>query len=247
VFTGWSGAGCSGTGGCTVTIGAEQTVTATFDPASPVQHVLTVSRSGSGSGTVTSAPPGIDCGATCSASFKNGSQVTLTATPAAGSTFAGWTVSGCSGTDACVVTMSSDQTITATFTPARSTAPPKCVGVVKSSSVLLSPTQSHGQRGSKQAAGTLALRVTCDQSATVNLSGKLIERGKQRSMTFSLRNRTASVSSGVAATLTVSLPPGAVAALRRGAYESVAVSLIVSNANGTSRLKTIISRPRLRH
>ena len=33
-------------------------------------------------GTVTSSPAGIDCGATCSASFGAGTQVTLTASPA---------------------------------------------------------------------------------------------------------------------------------------------------------------------
>src|SRR5882672_11261304 len=51
---------------------------------------LTVSKSGNGGGTVTSSPAGIACGATCSASFAIGTMVTLTAAPAAGSTFTGW-------------------------------------------------------------------------------------------------------------------------------------------------------------
>ena len=52
--------------------------------------VLTVNNTGSGSGTVTSTPSGIDCGSTCSAPFDVGTTVTLSATPAPGSRFAGW-------------------------------------------------------------------------------------------------------------------------------------------------------------
>jgi uncharacterized repeat protein (TIGR02543 family) len=77
-------------------------------------HQLTVTKAGSGSGTVASSPAGIDCGATCSASFPNGTMVTLTATPDAGSTFTGWT-GDCTGTGACVVTMDQDRAVTATF------------------------------------------------------------------------------------------------------------------------------------
>jgi len=113
LFTGWSGGGCSGTGTCTVTLGADTTVTATFVPL----YTLTVTLSDAGSGTVTSAPAGIDCSATCSASFASGTVVTLTATPAAGFTFTGWSGGGCSGTGACTVTLSAATTVTATFVP----------------------------------------------------------------------------------------------------------------------------------
>src|SRR5439155_65795 len=58
---------------------------------------LTVSKTGTGSGTVTSSPAGISCGTTCSASFTSGTMVTLTAAPAAGSTFTGWSGGGCAG------------------------------------------------------------------------------------------------------------------------------------------------------
>ncbi len=111
-FTGWSGGGCSGTGTCQVTMSADRSVTATFT----VTHTLTVTKSGTGSGSVSSSPAGIDCGATCSTSFNEGTVVTLTATPAAGSTFTGWSGAGCSGTGTCTVTMSGDQSVTATFT-----------------------------------------------------------------------------------------------------------------------------------
>ncbi len=45
---------------------------------------LSISKIGLGAGTLTSSPTGIDCGATCSATFTPGSVVTLTATPASG-------------------------------------------------------------------------------------------------------------------------------------------------------------------
>ena len=59
---------------------------------------LTVVKAGTGSGTVTSSPAGITCGSTCSALFASGTSVTLTATADSGSTFAGWSGEGCSGT-----------------------------------------------------------------------------------------------------------------------------------------------------
>src|SRR5688500_9569504 len=59
---------------------------------------LQVQKSGTGSGTVTSNPTGINCGTTCSRSFSGGTSVTLSAVPASGSVFAGWSGGGCSGT-----------------------------------------------------------------------------------------------------------------------------------------------------
>jgi uncharacterized delta-60 repeat protein len=75
---------------------------------------LTVARSGNGSGSVTSKPAGIDCGSTCSSAYAYGATVTLTAVPAAGSVFAGWS-GACSGTGACAVTLNADTSVTATF------------------------------------------------------------------------------------------------------------------------------------
>jgi hypothetical protein len=52
----------------------------------------------------------------CSATYAGGSTVTLTATPTNGSTFAGWSGGGCSGTGGCTVTLSAATTVRATFT-----------------------------------------------------------------------------------------------------------------------------------
>ena len=63
---------------------------------------------------MTSSPSGISCGATCSATYGSGTVVNLTATPAGGSTFTGWS-GACTGTGSCSVTMSAAKTVTATF------------------------------------------------------------------------------------------------------------------------------------
>ena len=111
-FTGWSG-GCSGTGTCSITMNAATTVTATFTTQSAGSpHSLTVTTTGTGSGTVISSPSGISCGSTCSGSFTT---VTLSATPASGSSFAGWSGGGCNATGECALTLTSNTSITATF------------------------------------------------------------------------------------------------------------------------------------
>jgi hypothetical protein len=93
--------------------GSLQTATAQKHWAS-VTHHLTVSKAGTGTGTVTSAPAGITCGATCGADFGEGTSVVLTATPDAGSVFTGWS-GDCTGTGPCMVTMDQDRAVTATF------------------------------------------------------------------------------------------------------------------------------------
>ena len=119
-FAGWSGA-CTGTGGCTVSMTAARAVTATFNTSGGTTYTLSVTKAGTGSGTV--AGGAIDCGTACSASLASGTSVTLTATPATGSTFAGWS-GACTGTGACTVSMTAARTVTATFdTAGGGTAP----------------------------------------------------------------------------------------------------------------------------
>jgi predicted outer membrane repeat protein len=110
-FAGWSGA-CAGTGVCTVTMTETRAVTATFTLNA---YALTVTPIGTGGGAVSSSPVGIDCGTTCAATFAYGASVTLTAVPATGSAFAGWS-GACAGTGVCTVTMTETRAVTATFT-----------------------------------------------------------------------------------------------------------------------------------
>ena len=84
----------------------------------PIRFVqpLTVTVSGAATGFVTSSPAGIACGASCSASFRTGTVVTLTATPSTGAMFAGWS-GACAGTATCTVSMTAPQSVGATFVP----------------------------------------------------------------------------------------------------------------------------------
>ena len=79
------------------------------------QYIVTINKSGNGSGTVISSPAGINCGSDCSELFDTGTTVTLTASANSNSTFEGFTGSGCSGSGSCVLTINSGKTVTATF------------------------------------------------------------------------------------------------------------------------------------
>jgi len=96
-------------------------VTATFTLKT---YSLAVTKSGTGTGGVSSSPGGISCGATCGATYNYGGVVTLTATADSGSTFTGWSGEGCSGTGTCQVTMTQARSVTATFTQNSSPPPP---------------------------------------------------------------------------------------------------------------------------
>jgi hypothetical protein len=103
-------AGCVGDGGG-------------LTPVTATQHVLRVQANGSGSGTVTApdASPPLACTITsgalsglCASAYPSNSAVQLIATPNGASTFAGWS-GACAGTGACVVDMSQERTVTASF------------------------------------------------------------------------------------------------------------------------------------
>lgn len=81
-------------------------------------NTLGVSIRRTGSGSVSSNPAGITCGATCTMTFSGPTLVDLTATPASGSVFVGW-LGACTGAASiCTVTASSATRVTATFAPA---------------------------------------------------------------------------------------------------------------------------------
>ena len=111
---------------------------------------VTVSRVGSGSGTVTSDPAGINCGSVCSTQFPFGTAVTLSATPASGSVFASW-AGACSGTAlTCTLTpvVNTPNSVTATF---NTTAPGMAFAV--------SPTTVSVQQGSSATATATVTRL----------------------------------------------------------------------------------------
>jgi uncharacterized repeat protein (TIGR02543 family) len=128
VFTGWSG-DCSGTApSCTVLLDQDRSVTATFASNTPT---LTISKKGTGSGTVSSSPAGISCGTSCQANFPIGSIVTLIATPDPGSVFTGFS-GDCVVTVSCQLAMNLNRSITATFalnTPPHASLTASCTGL----------------------------------------------------------------------------------------------------------------------
>jgi hypothetical protein len=85
---------------------------------------LTTIKAGSGNGTITSDPTGVACTAICSTVFDDETSVTLTATPAADSTFTGWS-GACTGTTTCTVSMIQARSVTATYTLTPRTLPAK--------------------------------------------------------------------------------------------------------------------------
>ena len=90
---------------------ANHTISASFTTNT---YNLTVTKGGTGSGTVTSSPSGINCGSDCSEAYNAGTPVTLTASPDTSSAFAGWS-GACTGTGTCPVTMDAAKSVTATF------------------------------------------------------------------------------------------------------------------------------------
>jgi Divergent InlB B-repeat domain len=106
---------------------------------------LSVAKAGTGAGSVTSSPAGIDCGSACAASFGPGTMVTLTADPNDASTFIGWK-GDCSGAGDCVLTMDADHAVRAVF--ARSYRPDAWIKLCGlSTGCTVGPPPPHPWRG----------------------------------------------------------------------------------------------------
>ncbi|HTU15809.1 MAG TPA: glycine-rich protein [Solirubrobacterales bacterium] len=112
-FADWGG-DCEGVPSdqaCVVTMDADRSAEADFVLQ---KRALDVERTGSGTGGVTSAPAGIECGSTCMDEFDYGTEVTLAADPDEHSQFTGWS-GACSGVSDCVVTMDEAREVSAGF------------------------------------------------------------------------------------------------------------------------------------
>ena len=112
-FSTWSGDLTGSVNPGNLTIDGNKSVIATF---TQVTHSLTVTKTGTGSGTVTSVPAGIDCGSVCDHTYAENTVVTLKAATVFHSVFSGWSGGGCSGTGSCIVTMDKAVSVTAIFT-----------------------------------------------------------------------------------------------------------------------------------
>ena len=137
------------------------------EPLAPAATPVTLTVTKEGNGTVTSSPPGIDCGATCSARYNGGTIVVLTATPIPGWGFWGWQ-GACTGTSTtCTVNVSSaTTTVRAVF-----------IGVDMTSARLQGRWTRNVLRGT--------LTVSGATSHAANLTFTLSAPGRQR-RTFTL-------------------------------------------------------------
>ena len=122
--SGYARAISAGSATISVTTGGQSAGVAVTVGGAPATFALTMTASGTGNGAVSSTPAGISCTAnggvatgTCTMPYTSGTVVTLTASPAAGHTFAGWAgACACTGTGSCQVTMSQARSVSVTFT-----------------------------------------------------------------------------------------------------------------------------------
>lgn len=86
-------------------------------PGGSSRFLVTLLFSGTGAGSVNSSPSGLNCvSGPCQAAYDNGSTITLTAAPSAGSHFSGWQQSAsCSGTGPCTWALTADTILSAAF------------------------------------------------------------------------------------------------------------------------------------
>ena len=105
-FTGWSGDATGAANPLTVAMTANKAITATFTAAPPASYTLTINTAGSG--TVAKSPD--------QATYASGASVSLTATPAAGFQFTGWSGDATGTVNPLTVAMTANRNITATFT-----------------------------------------------------------------------------------------------------------------------------------
>ncbi len=119
-FKEWSGA-CTGSGACKVTMSAAKSVGAKFNLIPKPKFKLTVSKTGGGTGTITSSPSGITCGSGtgCEHEYDEGTHVVLTETPGSGSEFGSWQTLQCDESTAttCEITINGNEAVAASFVP----------------------------------------------------------------------------------------------------------------------------------
>lgn len=201
----------------------------------PPGHTLTVTEAGTGGGSVTSGDGAISCPSVCSNFYTSAAPVTLTATAAAGSTFAGWG-GDCSGTTpTCQLTMNSNRAVSATFTRTSSgppPAPPSCTGHLASRHVLLRATKSHPAKLKK--VGKLFFSFGCNQPVKVTLTVKVTEfvPGRHHHKVSFRLVRHYALAAHHTDSVAVKLWAGALHGLKRHYRETLAVSLSAANHNG---------------
>jgi DNA-binding beta-propeller fold protein YncE len=149
-----------------------------YGPTAPA-HVLTVAKTGAGTGTVKSEPAGIDCASACAAEYNVDEAVTLTAVPDPGSAFAGWTVKGapgiCTEIAACHLTLGADTEVSAEFEVA-----PQAPATVPSAPALSPPAVSAAGAAAPNSAATIAPAAQPSSPAPPALHPRAVRRHRHR-------------------------------------------------------------------
>jgi hypothetical protein len=107
-FAGWSGGASGSNSPLSLTLAADTKVTATFAPITVAVNPLV-----NGNGTIGVSPVG--------GPYQQGSQITLTATPAPGWSFQGWSGSVSGSANPLITTLTGETTVVATFVPSQVT------------------------------------------------------------------------------------------------------------------------------
>ncbi len=229
-LSGWSGCTSEAEAGkkCLVTIGATNAVTATFEPKP--KFALSVSKDGTGAGSITSSPAGIDCGSTCSAEYEEGAEVTLSPSATSGSSFAGWS-GACTGTGTCKVTVDAAKAVTATFNINASggggtTTTPPPTPTCATDAALCPPGTASVASKAQVKSGKAALSVTCPGpgacSGKVTLTAKITTgKGKnKKTKKQTIGSASFSLTPGGSSTVQVKLTGAAKSAIAKGTLKA---------------------------
>jgi len=192
--------------------------------------LVTVARAGSGTGTVSSLPAGVACGASCSRIFDSLTAPELTATPSAGFLFSGWS-GACTGTATCIVPAGADAAVTATFDPlALSTTAFSSGAVGTAYSAAAATTNGSGPFTFTQESGSLPTGLAL--SSAGQISGTPLQAG---TFSFTLRGTDAGGATGTRA-YAITVTAGATATtasaastVYRAAAQPVTLSAAVSS------------------
>lgn len=197
------------------------------------RHNLTVTKAGTGAGTVESGPAGIDCGTTCTAGYAYGTPVTLTATPVPGSAFAGWSGGGCSGTGPCTVAVDSATNVIATFNPMPAVQAPKFGGLKLKGKTV---TVKHGKV-------TLALSCpatsvgNCVGTDTLTTASKVIASNRKAKI-LTLGKHSFSIPAGKSAKVTIKLNKTALKLLAKKHTLKVKQTIVAHDSRNLSKKTT---------
>ena len=229
-FTGWTGACTNQQGPCALTMTDTRVVTARFTAVDTYR--LSVSKQGTGQGTVTSTPAGIDCGSSCESSFNDGEEVTLTASAAAGSAFTGWS-GACTGTAPCQVTMDQARSITATFTEDSPPPPPfSDVGIELNTA---KPAKVPSSRTVQ------AVKVSCEGDAPCRIDSASAtakaRKGKSRSAPVNFSSGP--FPAGTGRVIQVTIPKSVYDRLRKGKKSGLLTVEVEAQGTEGSRQKTL--------